>query len=181
MKRIVAGLLASLCLPVAANADSYIGLNYLEARYDERGFDTSKPTAWSLRFGSELSENIAIEARIGSGISSDKVDGDPTIAIDLDLKQIFGVYGRLMAPLGERVTVYGLAGITRVKLEASAPLQGTPGRVKVSGSETDLSIGVGVDFKLSPSAFVNLEYALLQSDEDAYDLDALSIGVGLRF
>ncbi len=179
MKRIFFGLLISLCLPAVAKADNYIGLNYLETRYDERGFDTSKPTAWALRFGSALSENVAIEARLGSGASSDRLEIDPTTHASLEIKQLFGVYARLMAPLGERVTVYGLAGITRVKLEASARIHGVG--VKVSESETDLSIGVGVDLMLTTNGFINLEYALLQSDEDAYDLDALSIGVGLRF
>lgn len=179
MRRIFSGLLIGLCLPVVASADNYIGFNYLETRYDERGFDTSKPTAWTLRVGSALSENVAIEARLGAGASSDQLNVHPTVRANLEIKQLFGVYGRLIVPLGERVSVYGLGGITRVKMEAKASTQGFG--VKVSESETDFSIGVGADLKLTANSFVNLEYALLQSDDDAYDLDALSIGVGLRF
>lgn len=184
MKRIIAGLLAGLCVPAvaAANDYTYFGLNYLQTSYDERGFDTSKPTAWNLRFGTAVNENFAIEARLGSGASKDTLRVDPTMEVDLEIKQLFGVYGRVILPLGERFSVYGLGGITRVKMEATGSLVGMPGaQARVSESDTDLSIGFGADLMLSRNAFANLEYVLLQSDEEAYDLDALSIGLGIRF
>lgn len=184
MKRILAGLLVGLCLPAVASADtySYVGINYLKTSYDERGFDTSKPTAWNARFGAAVAKNVALEARLGTGVSSDTLDVDPGMDVELEIKQLFGVYGRVMVPLSERFSVYGLAGITRAKLEAKGSLIGVPGsRVSVSESETDLSIGLGADVMLSGSAFLNVEYVLLQNDDKAYDLDALSIGLGVRF
>ena len=184
MKRLVAGLLAGLCLPALASANdyTYLGLNYLKTSYDEKGFDTSEPSAWSLRLGTAINENFAIEARLGTGASSDTLRVDPTMEVEMDIKQLFGVYARAIVPLGERFSVYGIGGITRAKLEATGSLVGVPGSsARVSESETDLSLGLGADLMLSPNAFVNLEYILLQSDEDAYDLDALSLGLGVRF
>ena len=184
MKRLVAGLLAGLCLPALASANdyTYLGLNYLKTSYDEKGFDTSEPSAWNLRLGTAVNENVAIEARLGSGLSGDALRVDPGMEVEMEIKQLFGVYGRVIVPLGERFSVYGLGGITRVKLEAKGSVIGMPGaQARVSGSETDLSIGLGADLMLSSRAFANLEYVLLQRDDEAYDLDALSIGLGVRF
>lgn len=182
MKNAVTALLLVLGLSAStvSTADFYIGINHLNMNYDEGGFETLRPKAFNVRLGSHVNENLAHEFRLGSGTSKDTVRLDSVTEMELEIEQLMGVYGRLLLPVNERLAFYGLLGLTRAKLEARGIDMWAPSVVKVSDTETDISLGLGLDVMLGGSIFANVEYVLLQSD-DAYDLDAVSLGLGYRF
>jgi len=169
----LSGALIALALAAsAAHAGMYAGVNYSLVEYDEAGFDSVEPTALVLRLGNELTPNLAVEGRIGFGVSDDSIDVLGT-TVDVEVDQFFGVYVRGIAPLGS-VALYGLIGYTDGELSAKA------NGITVSADDSDMSYGVGADFALSKASAINVEWASLLSTSD-YDVTALSIGYRHNF
>ena len=160
---------AALAIPAAAlAAEPYAGINFVRASYDEDGFGTAKPTAVALRLGTEINPNLAVEARLATGLSDDTVSG-----IDVEIDNFYGAYVRGMLPVGT-VTPYGLIGWTKGKATASL------GSFSVSESESDISYAVGVDVWLTKQTALNAEFGRLLKG-DGYEIDALSVGVAFKF
>lgn len=86
----------------------YAGVNYSLVEYDEAGFDSVEPTALVLRLGNELTPNLAVEGRLGFGVSDDSIDVLGT-SVDVEVDQFFGVYVRGIAPLGARGSIWSTA------------------------------------------------------------------------
>lgn len=176
MKRgLILMMMGAAALPLSAmgNPDSYAALQLSQVEYQESGVPDLEPTALAVRLGANLSPNVGLELRVGTGLSDDSITVGG-IKATLDIDNYISAYGRLMAPLGERFNAYAMAGLTRSKLTLEAL------GYKVSDSETGFSYGVGGELLLNVNTFVSVEYARLLNGDD-YDLDALSIGLGFRF
>lgn len=163
------------------SGDSYIGGQYASVGYDEDGFPEVEPSALVLRGGQFINDNFAIEGRFGFGLSDDSaatnINGyDVDVAIDI--KRIFGVYGKGYLPVNDVFGVYGVFGFTDAKLEATA----SNGSVSetVSQSDSGFSYGIGFDVFVKDSLSVNGEY-MSYLDESGYTADALSFGGSLHF
>lgn len=157
----------------------YAGVNYTNTDYKESGFPTVNPAALVFKLGKELNPNIAIEGRLGIGMFDDSIGiaGIPPITVSLDIDNFYGVYFKGMLPTGS-ITPYGLIGWTKGKLTATA----TNGVISVSASDSDssMSYGIGVDFQMSKTAALNLEYGQLLKG-DGYKLNGFSAGVTFKF
>lgn len=151
----------------------YVGANFSSITYKETGFPSAKPTAVALKLGNQFNKNLAIEGRFGFGLSGDTVTVTG-IPIELEVDNYFGVYGKGILPLSEVVSIYGLVGFTSGKITASVP------GISVSGSDSDVSFGIGADFAVSKSTAINVEWAKL-FEGTGYKVDALSIGVNFTF
>lgn len=171
-KNLSAALIVLALVTPAANAGMYAGANFSIVEYEESGLDSVEPTALVLRLGNEFTPNLALEARLGIGLSDDSVNVFGT-TVDVEVDQFVGVYGRAIAPLGA-VSLYGLIGYTDGELTASA------NGVSISADDSDLSYGVGADFVLNKTSAVNVEWARLLSTSD-YDVTALSVGYRYNF
>ncbi|MCP1727417.1 opacity protein-like surface antigen [Natronospira proteinivora] len=153
---------------------SYGGVHFSQLAYDEDGVSNdANPTLLTGRLGHFFANQVAIEGRLGLGLSDDTVRIDDfglAVDVDMELDRLFGVYAVGHFPLGQSASIYGLFGFTDAKATFS-----TNG---FSDSDTDsgFSYGFGVDIYSSDQFGLNIEYTQYL-DESGYDLSALSLGV----
>lgn len=177
--RLSAILLASLfCTGLVHAEDSYFGVDYMMTTYDEAGVPEFNPTAVALKFGKNMSPSMAIEGRVGFGMSDDSgevcIGGFGCADVDLEIDSLMGAYVRGIAPLSERARFYGLLGMTRGEITVGA------GGESFSETETDLSYGVGAEFLMGESTGLNLEY-LLAIDKDGVEVSSLTVGLVFHY
>jgi len=150
----------------------YLGVSAGQLIYKEEGLNTIHPTVALFRFGKEFSPYIALEGRIGTGLSDDDADG-----FRVDTRAIYGGYLKGMLPLAPTFSLYGLAGVSGLDLERNYYKQRT--------SESGLSFGAGADWELGGGAALNLEWIRLISDGNNagydYTADQLTFGVNWKF
>lgn len=131
------------------------------------------------RFGAFFNENISAEARLGLGIGDDTAGG-----IKSELDNYYGVYVRGGLPVTEVFYPYAILGFTKGKVSFSYPseeyLGGTIPGGSGSNSESDLSYGIGADFKITETLKINAEY-ISYFDKDAAELAGFSVGVAYSF
>jgi hypothetical protein len=159
--------------PAPSEAGTYWGVNVGQVNYSETGFPHFNPTAFLVSLGWEFSRNLAVEARVGTGIGSDSkvVSGLP---ISLKVKSFYGGYLRGTLPVSNAFSFYALAGYGRGELEASA--MGT----SVSTTDGAFSGGLGGEFALGSTSSIGLEYARMFSGS-GYTANLISIGYRMRF
>lgn len=171
-------ILASLlCLVATAGAHAqeglYGGVFLSRITYAEDGLDDANPTVIGVKIGTSINKNLAVEARLGAGLSDDSVDvlGVP---VNVKVNNFISVYGKGILPLSDQASLYGLLGYTRGKLKAEF-LGGSN-----SESDSDVSYGVGGDFAITPTTSLNIEWARLFKGDD-YKVDGLTFGVSFKF
>ncbi len=163
MIRIILILLAVLATPLhAAQGDTYGVVQFAMADVDTDLGDAD-PTALVGRFGKFMTDNVSVEGRFGIGLSDDETEF-LGIDVDIDIETVFGVYLLGHASPSGGNSFYGLIGITRGEIEASALGESD------SDSETDLSFGLGVNIGRFNIEFVNY------IDEDDVEATAISLG-----
>jgi hypothetical protein len=175
---LIAAALSSLAATAAhaqqgqtAPGSMYGGITFSQIQYEESGRGTAKPTALGVKIGKVVNENLALEGRLGTGISDDDVSGGP---VDVSPDLLLGAYAKGILPLSPRIGVYGLVGVTYGDLSSG------PGGLRFSNSDADFSYGFGADFLIGASTSLNIEWARL-FQVSGYKLDALTFGVNLRF
>lgn len=125
------------------------------------------------RFGAFFNENISAEARLGLGIGDDS-----TYSGKSELDNYYGVYVRGGLPVTEVFYPYAILGFTKGKVSYSSEILGE--RISGSNSESDLSYGIGADFKITETLKINAEY-ISYFDKDAAELAGFSVGVAYSF
>jgi opacity protein-like surface antigen len=153
------------------NLDPYVGANIGLLRYDESGAPGFSPSAIMLRAGVPLNPYLAIEGRLGTGLSSDQNDGG-----SVSVGTFGGAYAKGSLALGPILSLYGVAGIATVNLNRNFR----------DGSTTDtgLSAGIGGDVQLQRRLALNFEWTYLPGGTDAghsYDSALFSVGVNYAF
>ena len=149
--------------------DVYYGANVAFIDYSEEGIATdASVTALYGRVGTSFNENFSAEARIGFGLTDDRVSvlGND---VDVDLNNLFGAYLKGGAQVTEMFYPYAVIGYTRGEIEASVL------GFSISESESDLSFGVGADVTVSEGMTFNLEY-MNYYDKDGVELSGFSVG-----
>lgn len=170
-------LASLLCIVAATGAHAqeglYGGAFVSRVTYAENGLEDANPTSIGVRVGSSINKNVAVEARLGTGLSSDsiRVLGVP---VDLKVDNFYGVYGKGILPLSDQASVYGLLGYTRGKLK------GNFAGGSISVSDSDVSYGIGGDFAVTPTLSLNAEFARLFKGDD-FKVDGLTFGVSFKF
>lgn len=134
---------------------------------DDTG-DTN-PTAIGAKLGMPVNKNFAVEARLGVGLSDDSLGVE-----NVKINNFVGVYGKGILPLSDKASVYGLLGYTQGKLKSEGPFGSG------SGSDSDVSYGIGADFAISGTTSVGVEWARLFKGED-YKVDGLTLSVSFKF
>lgn len=185
MKKRLSLAVATLALmPFLANSaplqqgTSYAGVNYALLNYSEDGVSTdAEPTALVGKLGYFMVDQLAIEGRLGFGVTDDSVRVDAygqQVAVAVDLDRMFGLYLTGHFPLSEQASVYALVGFTNMKATFSA------GGTSLSGTDSGFAWGFGADIYASPQFAINAEYTQYL-DETGYSLSAVSIGAKLPF
>lgn len=184
MKKKLALAAATLALmPFLANSaplqqgTSYAGVNYALLNYSEDGFPDAEPTALVGKLGYYMVDQIAVEGRLGIGMTDDTITvdvDDGPVQATLDIDRMFGLYLVGNLPLSEQASLYALVGFTDFK--------GTGTVLGQSFSMTDsgFTYGFGANLYASPQFGINAEYTQYL-DETGYSLSAVSIGATLPF
>lgn len=147
---------------------SYFGFDYMLTDFEDDAGRSADLDAVAARFGSYLSKNAALEARLGVSASDDTVEN-----VDYELDSFVGVYARGIIPY-QTVELYGIIGLTRADLAISAPNN------PADGDETGLSYGAGLDFKIGERIAIGLEYMMLLDTSD-YELTTTNVGAKYYF
>lgn len=167
-------ILTCLAVPSFAEEGGYFGLGWSQISYAEDGYDTVSPTAIIARLGKQVNPNLAIEARLGTGLaSSDIYISNVRVSVDVD--SFIGFYGKVMAPVSPQVSVYGLLGYTSGKLTLKAS-----NGYSSSADDSDISYGMGAEFAVTPQSSVGVEWAHLMSGS-GYDVKAITVGANFKF
>ncbi|MDX1452580.1 MAG: porin family protein [Oleiphilaceae bacterium] len=127
----------------------------------------------SGRVGGYLNDNLALEARLGTGVTDDTINEGIFTDTDISLRYLVGAYMRIGAKAGDQLFPYLLLGFTRADFETET------GSNSSNDAETDTSYGAGIDFNLS-GLTVALEYANLVDKNDS-TYSGFSIGLKSTF
>jgi Outer membrane protein beta-barrel domain len=158
-------------LSQARDVGGYFGGMLSRISVDDTGGASPHPTAGALQLGYDLGPHLALEARLGTGLSSDSVSVEG-IDVDFKIKSFVGGYLRGTLPLSDSFGVYGLLGYASGKAEASAM------GVVASDSEDGVSYFVGAEFNFGADREHGLALEWGQVVEDA---KALSLAYRYRF
>ncbi len=160
----------------SAEGDSYLGIQYGIVTVSESGFPDFEPTALVGRYGKFTSDNIAVEGRLGFGLSDDTQDIGIGVDADIEIDHILGVYGAYyFGTSSSKVRAYGILGFTQGELTISAPGFGS-----VSEDDSDISFGLGVNFAIGENGVINLEYMDYMEIEGT-DITAIALGYNAAF
>lgn len=157
---------------VANSAGSgYVGALASHYTYDVEGVDDINPTGLTLRGGYFLTDNVAVEGRLGTGLSEDTVSGTN---VDAELDQLMGVYVTGYLPVNEVFSFYGLLGFSYAEATLSNRF------TSISDDDDGFSYGAGVQVNFTPQVSGQLEY-VSYLDKSDYSLSAASIGLSYHF
>ena len=149
----------------------YVGLSIGQLRYNEDGLDTITPAVAAATLGARLSPNVAIEGRIGGGLG--RTD---TNSYGVEVRSLYAGYIKGILPLSPVFSIYGLGGVAAVNLKRDFGDAET--------HDSGFSYGIGMDFNLSRSASLSVEYTRLATGKNQgfdYNVDMASVGVAWRF
>lgn len=181
----VAILVASLALlstaaqaqsPMGLDARGYIGgaglLWKLDPDNDSSSLDSR---AFQFRFGSRLSPYFSLESRFALG-GSDSIDD-----LDFELDLLGSLLIRPQLPINEHVALYGLFGFSTLRGSVETEEQGLFGGTSSSAvSDTDISYGIGIAFRMVDNLFLEADYAVYV-DESDYDFSGTSLGISYLY
>ena len=170
-----AALALGLSSLTAAQAQQALYVGASVSRFDVSvdGLSNAKPSAFSIKLGEQMNPNFAAELRFGKGLSTDSISG-----ADLKVNTYYGIYAKGILPLTNEFSVYGLLGYSRGKVTVTRPGS------SASGTDGDLSYGLGADYLLTKNTSVGLEWARLFKGSvggSNYKVNGLSLGVGYKF
>ena len=186
-KQIIAITLMILAMTVSAAAAAgpmpqaltqgkgYIGANYTELTYDQDGMAKDpEPTVLVGRLGYFIIDQIAVEGRLGFGLSDDtiQVDTNGSTKVEFEIDRLSGVYLLTHLPISNGLSFYGLVGYTKAKI--------TPRGYALSDTENGFSYGFGAELHSSDQFGLNIEYTQYL-DEKGYDLSGISLGAKIYF
>lgn len=165
----------------------YVGLSALCGR-----FETSSGSCSCLgdivgKVGYNFNKYIAVEGRAGFGITDADHDGGGAS----ELKENYGLYLKPQLPLGDKVSLFGLAGYAKAKVESTG---GNAGSLIGEVNEASPSFGLGLEFAINDSwSLVAEGVRILHSVENAYntvssnaisnedDINLDTYGLGLNY
>lgn len=152
----------------------YVGIQAAQVDIDIDNAPSFKPTAAIAKLGYNVVDYIAIEGRIGTGITDDS-NSSGFAEVDVNLDVLAGLYAVGRVPLGDSdISLYGVLGYTYIE----ATEKGTG--YSVTAHESDASYGGGIQAQLSSTVSANLEYMSYQ-DKSNYDISAVGLGINYHY
>jgi hypothetical protein len=151
----------------------YIGGGIGNFSYKTGDQEKLSPKVFDFRIGVPLNPYIALEGRVGTGLSTDftaLLGG-----YDLQIDSLYGAYLKGSIPLSSYASLYGLAGYSAIKLRRN--FRSSPDE-KVS--DDSASFAGGLDVRLNRNMRLNLEWGRfirVNRITDGYDADILSVGL----
>lgn len=149
----------------ATTAQAQIG-PYAGAMVSRAEINHTDLTSLGYKLGFQPSQNLAVEARLGTGLTDDSISG-----LTYEIDNYVGVYGKLLLPLGPQFSAYVIGGYSR----AEGKIYNRTSPVHV-WSDHDFSAGLGLDLYLSQNVSASMEWINLVDE-----IDLLSFGVSFTF
>ena len=168
MNRILCIIFATLISLNSYAQDNYYGASVTSIGYSERDFPDLDFTSLNLIAGQRINDNLDAEIRLGFGIDGETITLDG-LNVDLDMDKFMGVYLKYSIESSGSILPYATLGYTHGKAKASVM------DVSSSGSESDISLGLGVDFALGEEISLNIEYMNFM-DTSTITADGISVG-----
>ncbi|MRH77149.1 outer membrane beta-barrel protein [Spiribacter sp. C176] len=156
----------------SALAGFYIGAGQIQMDVDYEGALSLEPTVGTLRIGHTVIGGFSLEGRFGTGTSTETetIEG---ITGDFEVETMAGFYGVARGQITPRLALYGIAGATYARAEA------TYGTLKETGDAAGLSWGAGGEIAITPRIHAFIE-TMRHFDKDDYSSEGLTLGVLLR-
>lgn len=179
---LAAGLSTSAMAAGLEQGTPYIGGGVSYTKIDDSAYDAYYPNDLIFRVGYGLTNNIAVEARGGIGVTDDGYSVDD-IRTDVEVDSLVGLYGVGFIPVSHYVSLYGLVGITALTFEATS-VEPDEDPERFEYSDTDFSYGVGVEVTVTDRVSAYLEYVDYVDGEDDgvnFNVTSTSVGVNYRF
>lgn len=164
---------AAIAVPVLA-ADPlpglYVGGGVTEGKFEIDGVNgDSNPTAVFARAGYQVNPYLAAEARLGTGLDSDKFHG-----IKTEIENFYGIYAKVGLPTSVGLYPYAIVGLTQGELKASYA------RFSDTQDESDVSMGVGLEYAFDQHFSLGLEY-MKYMDTNDFEFSGVSLGGNYKF
>lgn len=185
---VVAPTPAPIVPPVVGPKNMYVGLDALCGRFETQSGSCYCLGAVAAKIGYEFNKYIAIEGRVGHGLNSADFDAGG----ESEMKENYGLYLKPQLPVSDSLSIFGLAGYAKAKVESTGTSNiGLTGVV----NEASPSFGLGLEYDVSESWSVLVEAVrLLHSVEGTFvngsgatvsendlNLDTFGFGVNYKF
>jgi opacity protein-like surface antigen len=175
-------VIAASCLLATGIAQAQTGLQPKARWSGEIGYTSLRLEDGTSRFrpdslrgivGYEIGPNVAIEGMAAFGVRDDTA----TVlgaSVDGRVSHSYGLYLKPKASLGSQLEVFGRVGVTRSRYSVA------PGGLPATDSASDFSWGAGVNYSLSPTTYIGLDYLRLL-DKGGIKANGVTLGLGMRF
>lgn len=164
---------------VAAQTSYYASIQYDFVKYAKDYTQKATLNMIVARFGVKVNNYFDTEIRAGTGTINDTVIKSlpySTFDLTVDIDQYFGIYAKPQIPLTKDIIVYGIAGYSRVKVNATSQVLG----IDFTTIDTGLSYGTGLQFALGTASMFTVEYLFLLRQPN-YDLGSFNMSMGIMF
>ncbi|MCF6323913.1 MAG: porin family protein [Gammaproteobacteria bacterium] len=170
----------------ASENQDYVGIQYSLVDYENTRLGTPlthKPTVLVTRMGRFINHHFAVEARMGVGLSDDKITvsipgyRNYDTSIKLGVESLFGFYALGNFPVTSRFDIYGLVGYTSIDATVTASVTTSSGSASAtaSGTESGFSYGMGTRIGINDELSFNFEY-INYFDEDELVIESINAG-----
>ena len=133
------------------------------------------PMLLSGTVGYKLHPNVAVEGFLGFGISKDEIDlNGAASGVNAKAGNAFGVFLKPGFEPTPGVELFARVGYVRSKIELSA------GGFSVSESDTDVAYGIGANFNLSSTSYIQANWMTYYKDQ-SLKADGIGLVYGIRF
>ena len=158
---------------------SYFGLGYHGGSYESDVSRNASFDGLNAEFGYYLEHNIALVGSFLLGASGESINyKDSGIFIDIDMKYIASLMLRGDIPIGQKLRLYGLAGLSYGTIEASADTSYI--KEDLSASNPGISYGLGIEGNLARDLLIGAEYVSYLREDD-FEYSAYNISVRQLF
>ncbi len=153
-----------------------IGYTAIEVKASAPGVSLKyEPALLTGLVGYRFNPNLSVEGMVGFGLGDDevKLNGVGTGAKG-KLGTSFGVFLRPSVQVSESIELFGRLGFVRSEVKVSAA------GFTESGSDTGLAYGIGANFHLTKSSYLQASWTS-HYDDDGVKLQGLGVAWGMKF
>ena len=164
--------------PVKSPFYGEVGYTFL--KFDDGLGGNSRPGAIRLLAGYDFHPYFAVEGLAAWGVSKDDTTvtrGGTTARIDYDLSHIYGIYFTPKYKY-QNWEFLGRLGWADTKIKANV-ISGVF-NASASGSDSDFSYGVGVNYQFNPKWYGGIDY-MMYNDKGNSKVQGVNLAVGYRF
>jgi OmpA-OmpF porin, OOP family len=173
---VLAGMFASASVLADVQPGFYAGASVGKAsiEVDGAGFDADD-TAFKVFGGYNFNANFAVELAFIDGGKPDERFGAGQVEVAVDGINLSAV-GRL--PVNDKFSVFGKLGFASYDVEVKGRIGNTV-VASDSGSDEDLSYGIGAAFNIIPAVELRAEYEAIDVSDGSFNV--LSVGGVYKF